>query len=146
MLFVLDAAKGHAYDIQRLVSYDYLLVHSGDVKNGPDSIHPSVPLRGAELLVKRDVIGNGLNQMFSRELIDKVFRSSGILYLANPLTRAFTSLLQTKYAEMLRFRSSWLVGEFGHMSDTELSAYMSRNIGRWGAEFERLSAIKDLEL
>ena len=39
-------------DIQRLVNYDYLLVHSGDI-NGPPSLHPDSPLRSGELLVKR---------------------------------------------------------------------------------------------
>lgn len=40
LLFVLDEAKGEVFDLQRLVSYDYLLVHSGDVEGGPVSLHP----------------------------------------------------------------------------------------------------------
>jgi hypothetical protein len=146
MLFVLDAADGAAADLQRLVAYDYLLVHSGDVALGPTSLHPAVPFRGTELLVKRRLIEAGLNQMFSRELLDKVFASSGIVYRRTPLTTAFTLLLTSKYADALRERAHWLVQQFGGMDDNDLAAFMASNVGRWGAEFERLSTIDDLEL
>jgi hypothetical protein len=138
MLFVLDASRGKPADLQRLISYDYLLVHSGDVADGPESLHPPVPYRGSELLVKREVLSAGLNQMFARELIAKTFDRTGILYHATELTSAFV--------DDLRLRSKWLIEKFDGMRDAELNSYVSSNVGRWGAEFERLSAIKDLEL
>jgi hypothetical protein len=146
LLFVLNAAEGKSSDLQRLISYDYILVHSGDVPHGPASLHPSVPFRGAELLVKRDLLSAGLNQMFSRELIAKTFDTSGILYRATELTAPFVALLKSDYALALGTRAKWLIEQFGTMNDNNLSAFMTENIGRWGAEFERLAAIKDLEL
>jgi len=146
MLFVLEASGGKPADLQRLISYDYLMVHSGDVADGPVSLHPSVPYRGSELLVRRELLSAGLNQMFARELIAKTFDMSGILYRATKLTSAFVALLKTRYADDLRHRSIWVVNRFGRMQDAELDSFMSSNVGRWGAEFERLSAIKDLEL
>lgn len=146
MLFVLGAAKGTPSDLQRLVSYDYLLVHSGDVSEGPTSLHPAVPFRGSELLVKRDLIRVGLNQMFSRELLQKTFDMAGIRYRATQLTAAFIALMTSDYADALRWRSKWVIERFGLMADDELTSFMSENIGRWGAEFERLTAIDDLEL
>lgn len=146
MLFVLSVAPNRSADLQRLVSYDYLLIHSGDVTDGPPSLHPDVPFRGNELLVKRDVIHAGLNQMFSRELIQKSFTSLGIEYRSNELTIAFTNLLKSEYSIALRQRSAWLMQRFGDMSDPDLANYMDTNIGRWGAEFERFTATKDLEL
>ena len=146
MLFVLDASGRKPADLQRLISYDYLLVHSGDVGDGPESLHPPVPYRGSELLVKREVLSAGLNQMFARELIAKIFDRTGILYHATELTSAFVALLKTRYADDLRLRSKWLIERFDGMLDAELNSYVSSNVGRWGAEFERLSAIKDLEL
>lgn len=145
VLFVLNSAQGRTADLQRLIAYDYLLVHSGDV-DGPDSLHPSVPYRGTEFLVKRDVIGIGLNEMFSRELLDKTFDAAGILYRSTELTTAFVSLLKSEYANSLRERADWVVERFGDMKDVELSAFMTESIGKWGAEFERLSAINELEL
>src|SRR5688572_11566981 len=106
MLFVLSAC-GTSFDLQRLVSYDYLLVHSGDVLEGPSSLHPAVPFRGSELLVKRDLVHAGLNQMFSRELISKDFDPTGIVYRATELTGAFIALLTSNYAAELRQRSEW---------------------------------------
>jgi hypothetical protein len=146
MLFVLHAADEKASDLQRLVSYDYLVLHSGDVSEGPSSLHPPVPFRGTELLVKRELLSSGLNQMFARELLEKTFDLSGILYRATSLTGAFTALLKTDYANSLRIRSKWVIERFGTMDNNELSAFMTENIGRWGAEFERLTAINDLEL
>ncbi|WP_373622197.1 ABC-three component system middle component 2 [Methylobacterium sp. OAE515] len=146
LLFVLAAAGEHACDLQRLVSYDYLMVHSGDVPGGPKSLHPAVPFRGSELLVKRDVLQVGLNQMFSRELLEKKFDTQGITYRANDLTGAFVGLMKTVYANALRDRAAWVIKRFHVLDDGALKQYMSENIGRWGAEFERLSAIKDLEL
>ena len=146
MLFVLDAADGRPSDLQRLISYDYLLVHSGDVVDGPPSLHPSVPFRGTELIVKRDLLSAGLNRMFARELIEKSFDVSGILYRANALTTAFVGLLRTEYAGSLRARSAWVIQHFGAFDDRELSTFMTANIGKWGAEFEQLSALAELEL
>lgn len=146
VLFVLSAAKGDPSDLQRLVSYDYLIVHSGDVPDGPPSLHPAVPFRGTELLVKRDLVRAGLNQMFSRELLMKNFGQTGVTYRATTLTTAFIELLTSHYANALRHRSEWIVSNFGSYSDSELNAFMSANIGRWGAEFETSTALRNLEL
>ena len=146
LLFLLDAAKQKPADLQRLVSYDYLLVHSGDVVGGPPSLHPSVPFRGTELLVKRDLVSAGLSAMFSRELLRKTFDTSGILFQGTELTHAFLQLLKTTYARDLHNRASWVISIFGNMADHELSAYTSSNIGRWGVEFDRFSSADELEL
>ncbi|WP_306424637.1 ABC-three component system middle component 2 [Methylobacterium thuringiense] len=146
LLFVLAAADGHRCDLQRLISYDYLIVHSGDVLGGPKSLHPAVPYRSSELLVKRDLIQTGLNQMFSRELLSKNFDKFGITYNSTNLTVAFLGLLNTAYAELLRERAGWLISKFQNLDDLLLERYMAENIGRWGAEFERITAISGLEL
>jgi hypothetical protein len=146
MLFLLDAANPEIADLQRLISYDYLLIHSGDVEGGPQSLHPAVPFRGSELLVKRDVVRSGLDLMFARELIDKRVTARGIVYGGSEMTRAFLELLKVTYAAELRKRAQWVIERFGSLSDDELNSFMSSNIGRWGAEFEHLTALRDLEL
>lgn len=146
MLFVLEARRDKPADLQRLISYDYLLVHSGDVLGGPASLHPAVPFRGSELLVKRELVRAGLNQMYSRELLLKTFDLSGILYSATELTGAFIALLKTPYATALHERAAWVSSRFGDLNDGELESYMAQNLGRWGGEFYRLSALNELEL
>lgn len=146
LLFVLARAGGRPFDLQRLLSYDYLLVHSGDVKDGPESLHPAVPFRGSELLVKREIVRAGLDAMFAKELLDKRFEPAGIYYRGTALTDAFLKLLISSYASALRARAEWVVARFSVYSDVELETYMTENIGHWGAEFERLAFIKELEL
>ncbi|MBN3761974.1 ABC-three component system middle component 2 [Burkholderia sp. Ac-20365] len=145
-LFILNAARGHAMDLERLVSYDYLLVHSGDVDDGPISLHPAMPHRGTELLVKRSVIHAGLTQMLTKELIQIVFAPQGFLYRATEMTAAFINLLKTAYAQDLVARADWIIERFGRYTDQELESFMSQNVGRWGAEFDRLTAVDLLEL
>jgi len=84
--------------------------------------------------------------MFSRELLMKNFGQTGITYRATTLTTAFIELLTSEYANALRYRSEWIISSFGSYSDSELNAFMSANIGRWGAEFERSTALRNLEL
>lgn len=145
-LFILHAAGRTAMDVQRIVSYDYLLVHTGDVHGGPESLHPAVPHRGAELLVKRSSIQAGLNLMLTRELIEVVFSPEGILYRASELTGRFVQLLVSPYANKLAERAEWVIARFGHISNDELASFMAQNVGRWGAEFDRLTAIDLLDL
>lgn len=145
LVIILDAVSGEP-DLQRLVSYDYLLVHSGDVEGGPASLHPAVPFRGTELLVKRELARQSLDYMFSRELLEKRMSSSGITYIGTSLTRAFVQLLNSGYAKELKVRAEWISRRFGSMSDEQLTAFMSDNVGRWGAEFDRLTSLRTLEL
>jgi hypothetical protein len=145
MLFILHAYEGRSADLQRLVSFDYLMVHSGDA-DGPASLHPAVPFRGGELLVKREALSMGLDRMFSRELIDKRFDYSGITYASNNLTDAFLALLGGDYAKQLIIRARWTIATFGSLDDRALDAFMSERIGKWGAEFNRLGSLEKLVL
>jgi hypothetical protein len=146
MLFVLDATHPVFADLQRLIAYDYLLVHSGDADEGIGSLHPAVPFRGSELLVKRDLVRNALDLMFARELIIKKLSKVGITYSASLLTNPFVRLLKSNYAKELRSRADWVAKTFGSMDDHELNTFMTENIGKWGAEFESLTALRDFDL
>ncbi|WP_207546545.1 ABC-three component system middle component 2 [Methylobacterium indicum] len=146
LLFVLSACRPESHDVQRLISYDYLLVHSGDVSDMHASLHPATPNRGNEWVIKRRLVQSGLHLMFARELLEKKLTHQGILFSGTELTSAFINLLHTPYAQALRRRSEWLISTFGDFSDDELHRFMTAHIGRWGTEFESMSAIKDLEL
>jgi hypothetical protein len=144
-LFVLNASKASA-DLHRLVAYDYLLVHSGDVSEDVPSLHPAVPFRGTEWLVKREFMLAGLDLMYSRQLLERQSTKHGFFFIGTRMTAAFIDLLSTDYASSLKVRARWVSKHFGDMSDENLHAFMTRNVGRWGAEFERLSALRDLDL
>jgi hypothetical protein len=146
LLFVLAATAPRGADLQRLISYDYLLVLSGDVPDGPGSLHPAVPFRGSEWLIRRDVVARGLDLMFARELVSKEFVPEGIFYAGNDLSRSFVGLLKTDYARGLAVRAGWIAERFAPLTDGSLTMFMTENVGRWGAEFDRLTALRDLEL
>lgn len=67
---ILGAAYPQTYDLQRLVAFDYLLVHTGDI-GGPDNLHPPTPMRSAELLVRRKLVEQSLLLMMTRDLVER---------------------------------------------------------------------------
>lgn len=136
MLFVLDAVAPRAHDIQRLVHYDYLLIHAGDVNSDQPHVHPAIPYRAGEILVRRELISRGLDLMSAKELIEKRLDESGVSYAASKLCRAFLDYLQSEHAQVLRTSASWLAMTFGDYTDDDLAKYMTANLGRWGAEFK----------
>lgn len=146
LLFVLAACRPSPCDLQRLISYDYLLVHSGDVESGPASLHPAVPDRGSEWVVKRELVQTGMDLMFARELVTKQLTADGIAYVGSEMTTAFIGLLKTPYAAGIQKRAGWIVDTFGARSDDDVQAFMAERVGTWGTEFETLAAIGDLEV
>ena len=74
-LILLAEAYPQGFDLQRILEYDYMMVHTGDFENGPPSIHPALPLRSGELLVRRALIDRGLMLMVSRAYHDSLFIS-----------------------------------------------------------------------
>jgi hypothetical protein len=146
LLFVLNASAPKAADLQRLIAYDYLIVHSGDVSGGPASLHPAVPFRGSEWLVKRDLVRESLDILFARELLEKRLSPTGIYYVGSKLSAAFIKLLASSYAYDLKCRAAWVSERFGDLADDELRDFMTEHTGRWGVEFDRISALRELEL
>src|SRR5436189_95859 len=89
-LFILDAIAPRSRDLQRLVYYDYLLLHSRDIgDDGPPSLHPPIPYRSGEILVRRGLISKGLELMFSKELVMKRMGQDGVTFTASDLCRPF---------------------------------------------------------
>jgi hypothetical protein len=126
-------------DLQRLVQYDYLIVHSGDVEDGPPSIHPSTPYRSGELLVRRSLIEQGLELMSKRMVVELIFTNQGIYYSAGEYAVVFLNSITTGYAKMLCERADWIVNHFQNMSDNEIKEYIRIHLSYWGAEFVKES-------
>lgn len=134
-LVILRAAETVPCDLQRLVFYDYLLVHSGDVPGGPESIHPPTPLRSGEALVRRHWVERGLLLMVSRELIIRTFSAQGILYEASPIAASFLAYMEEPYTKLLQARAAWVIERFGGYSEHDLVEFFKANLDRWSGEF-----------
>lgn len=134
-LCVLVDLYPHRHDLQRLVLLDYLLVHSADVDGGPESLHPAVPQRGAEVLVRRAVLEPGLALYARRGLVSVTMDLNGFSYGATDRGACFLDTLRSRYVEALRSRASWIAARFGELETSEISRYVNTELDRWGGQF-----------
>lgn len=142
---ILAEACPDEFDLQRLLYFDYLVVHSSDA-DGPASLHPNTPLRNGELLVRRGVIERGLRLYISRNLIERHAREGGIFYAASEAAGPFLECLQSAYSRELRLRASWAIDTFGALDDEELKSYFDDRFERWTREFQAVQQPPELLL
>jgi hypothetical protein len=135
VLLVQSAPQG--LDLNRLVLLDHGLLHSADF-GGPESLHPSVPLRSGELGVKRRDLAHGLQVMLRAGLVEMVPRDGGIFYRASDGANAFLGLMESEYVARLTSRAGWVMNTLGSLpSDHELRTYMAQTVGHWLVEFSQ---------
>lgn len=145
-LIILNTIKPDLIDIDRLVIYDYLVLHTEDIDKQYKSLHPSTPHRSGELLVRRELLQKGINLMASRELLDKHYLDDGIYYSANSLTGPFINYFESNYSVQLREYMEYIKAKFHHLSANELKDYVIKNLDVWGGEFEYESILRrDIE-
>ncbi|MGN6114744.1 MAG: ABC-three component system middle component 2 [Nitrobacter sp.] len=132
---VLDAAYPHTFDITKLTWCDHLVVHTADI-NGPPSLHPDIPQRTGELLIRRRLVEDGVNLMRRLHMIDATADTDGIRYQASEEASAFVEALQSEYAQSLKKRATWLVGYLQALTDDALTKLITERIGRWAVEFQ----------
>jgi hypothetical protein len=134
-LAVLVASYPTAHDLGRLVQYDYLTVHSADA-GGPSSLHPPLPLRSGELLVRRGLVQAGLRLMISRFLVSRAPHAQGILYQAEEAAGPFLDNMRAPYIVALRERAEWAASVFDPLEPAALDAMVNRLFKAWTVEFQ----------
>jgi len=132
---VLGAAFPRSFDLQRLIAFDYLLVHTGDI-GGPDSLHPPAPLQPAEFLVRRKLVESALLLMMTRDLVRREARADGLRYAAGENAVPFLDALEGEYLVALKQRAKWLVDALADQTESEFRTIMRRFFGRWVEEFQ----------
>ncbi|MDB5334954.1 MAG: threonine transporter [Planctomycetaceae bacterium] len=132
-------------DLQRLKILDYFLLHSGDLANGPESLHPLSPLQAGEFLVKRALLEKGLRLLIAKDLVQTNFTRTGITYEAGDHAKTFLSYFDSAYAKKARSVARWVSNTFSSIDDEQLQAIVNRTIGRWRAEFEGESIAEEEE-
>jgi hypothetical protein len=138
-LVILVEAFPDDLDLQRMVTLDYLLVHSGDIAGGPESLHPPSPLRAGEVAVRRGLIEDGLTLYRGRGLVAQRLSSKGITYVADDSAGAFLDGFSSRYVTALRDRAEWIFDSFGLLESRELNAVLRESIGQWRTEFAVLA-------
>ena len=127
-LLIITKIGSNGIDIDRLIAYDYLVLNSGDIQGGPESIHPPIPFRSAQILIKRDIIKKGINILLSKELIGIKYSKQGIYYIPTDLTLGFITYLNSKYFISIQERISWVINQFANYSDNKLKKMIDSNL------------------
>lgn len=133
-LVVLDAAHPMAFDLSQLTWFDHLVVHTGDI-GGPPSLHPDLPHRSGELLVRRPMVEASLSLMRRLHLVDIVVGEKGFLYRAGEDAYPFVELMRSPYARALKERARWLAENVCAMEAERIERLVAEKIGRWNVEF-----------
>jgi hypothetical protein len=134
-LFVLNAAHPKSFDLSQMTWLDHLVVHTGDI-GGLESLHPDVPHRSGELLVRRRLIEDGLTLMRRLHMVDVLANEQGILYRASDEAPAFIELMRSNYALGLQERARWLAENVCNLSPERMQRLIREKIGRWNVEFQ----------
>lgn len=122
-------------DLNRLVILDFIVVHSGDIPDGPPSLHPATPLRAGEIAVRRGLLENGLHLLAMKGLVVRHFDESGITYSAQSEIIEFLDALSSVYALSVRDRADWAVHRLNRLTDPQIQKLFEESIGRWKTEF-----------
>ena len=134
-LALLTALYPQAIDLQAMVELDYLMIHSGDA-DGPESLHPPLPMRSGEMLVRRSMLERGVLLMISRGLIARESNVSGFSYRATDAAQPLLDALASPYVQALRSRAKWVAEAFGSMAADDLARVTGKFYQRWGAQFQ----------
>ncbi len=141
-LIILEAIKPNNIELDKLIIFDYLIVHSKDAGFNTKSLHPSTPYRVGEIFVRRQLVQEGLNLMESRELITKRYSPSGITYEASSLTAPFISYLESEYSRKIKENALLIENKFKDFSLSELKLFVMDNLDFWGGEFLEESLLR----
>ena len=125
-----------AFDLQHMLAFDHLVVHSGDIQGGPDSLHIETQSRNGELLVRRPIIESGLDLMRSKGLIELIFDEQGIGYKATEFSTVFLNSMTCIYISELRKRASWAIDLFMSVERDFFAEIFNVAFDRWTTEFQ----------
>lgn len=136
-LVVLEAFHPRRCDLTEMTWLDHLVVHTADVDHdSPLSLHPEIPNRAGELLVRRRLVEHSLRLMHQVHLVDIEDTEEGVVFVASQEAPSFLDMLQAPYTVALKRRAEWLAGRFSGLSAAEIKSVIEDRIGKWTAEFQ----------
>lgn len=138
-LMVLEALYPRQCDLIELTWLDHIVVHTGDfgVDDVPESLHPDLPNRTGELLVRRQLVERSLRLMQQVHLVTVVDTETGVQFSASEEAPSYLDLLQSPYSVQLKHRAEWMAKTFGGLTSAQIRELVENKIGRWTAEFRQ---------
>lgn len=124
-------------DLQRIIFYDYLMIHYNDVNAAYESLHPDNPYHATELFVRRKLVQDALKLIGQKGLVEVKLSNKGIQYNITSLGINCLSYFESEYFTKLSEYSRLVIEEFNNYSDEELKRYINNNVGQWEDQFEK---------
>jgi len=141
-LFILSRFHPRELSLESIIYLDYFAIHSGDIKQGPRSLHPKYPFRSSELVVKREILQKSITLLLSRELLEVKFTSKGIYYASTSIGVHFISHFESKYSKELDAVCHWLYEAFNNLTEEDMAQIVNVNMEKWGGEFSNESKFR----
>jgi hypothetical protein len=138
-IFLLVSMYPDTVDLEDLVALDHLVVHSEDV-GGPNSLHPATTSHATEMLVRRELIQNGLLLMQTRSMVERIANAEGIFYRAGDEAHNFVRYLTSPYFPELRQAATFLIDLRKRLGRSEFQRLVEQQLERWAIQFQSLEA------
>ena len=106
ILVILETEFPRALNVDELLVLDHVSLHSSDF-GGPDSLHPALPLRSADVGARRDAIRHGIELLIHRGLATADFDGDGISFVAGEMSHSVIALLESPYLKVFQERVRW---------------------------------------
>ncbi len=132
---ILQAAAPKRLDLEQLTTLDHFVVHTGDL-GGPESLHPPVQARWAELVVRRKLVQDGIALMMLKGLVRYHVIEKGHYYSAGDEAATFVDHMQTDYAKRLATAADWLAHFVSSLDRIQLRDLARKQFERWSVEFQ----------
>lgn len=131
---VLEHLRPQKVDLAEMVLLDHIVVHTADL-GGPPSLHPDLPGRKGELLVRRRLVEESLDLMRRYHLVNQESADEGIVFVASDEAAAYVELLETPYSERLKACASWIAAQVREHSKERFKVMVRERIGDWNDAF-----------
>jgi hypothetical protein len=132
---VLEHLRPETLDLAEMVLFDHVVVHTADL-GGPPSLHPEVPGRKGELLVRRRLVESSLQLMRRCHLVDQASAEEGIVYRASEEAAAYVELHETDYSMQMKVRARWVAEQVKIHSKAQFKRLVRERIGDWTDAFQ----------
>jgi len=143
LLILLNYERDLSFNIERLTYYDHLLLHSGDIENGPKSLFPDSPFRFFEYHVNKEKITSAIDFLWRRDLIDVEYKETGIYYKANRLTKMFLDSFNSKLYYEIKDISKWIIERFKTYSIENLKILFNDKVKSKSGNFSSIGMVKE---
>lgn len=108
ILVILDRHFPKTLNVDDLLVLDHVALHSGDF-GGPESLHPALPLRPADVGARRDGIRHGLEMLIHRGLIEPALGTGGISFVASEQSHSVVGSIESHYLRLFGERVDWAI-------------------------------------